>query len=89
MAPYFSNVDELNAYCQQQYAAGTPVTIVYPFEVEEVADITPLSIHAPASPATAYSTAGEITVSGRSDPTALIKQMQEQIAVLQSATIEG
>lgn len=51
--------------------------------------IAPLTILAPASPATAYSTAGEITVEGRSDPTALIQQMQEQIAALQRATIGG
>lgn len=77
MAPYFSNVDELNAYCQQQYAAGTPVTIAYPLEIAETVGINPLFIPAPASPATAYSTAGEITVSGRSDP---IEYINQQIA---------
>lgn len=74
MAPYFSNVDELNAYCQQQYAAGTPVTIAYPLEIAETVGINPLAIPAPASPATAYSTSGEITVSGRSDPVEYINQ---------------
>lgn len=85
MAPYFSNVDELNAYCQQQYTAGTPVTIAYPLSTAETVGIDPLTIPAPASPATAYSTSGEITVSGRSDPTVLIQQMQSRLAALESA----
>lgn len=67
----------------------SPFTLVFSAESPTPFTIDPLSIPAPASPATAYSTAGEITVAGRSDPTALIQQMQEQIAALQSATIGG
>lgn len=42
MAPYFSTAEELNAFCATQYAAGTPLTIVYllaapePFKVSQI-----------------------------------------------------
>ena len=54
-----------------------PVTLAYELATPTPFIITPLSIPAPASPATAYSTAGENTVSGRSDP---IEYINRQIA---------
>ena len=66
-------------------AAGTPVQLLYQLSTPTPFTVTPLTIHAPASPATAYSTSGEITVSGRSDPTVLIQQMQSRLAALESA----
>lgn len=52
------------ANMQVLYYLSTPTTLT----------ITPLEIPAPTSPATAYSTSGEITVSGRSDPVEYINQ---------------
>lgn len=85
----FNDIASAQAQLKAWYEAGTPLTVAYDIVTPTPFTFDPLTIPAPASPATAYSTAGEITVSGRSDPTALIQQMQEQIAALQSATIGG
>lgn len=61
----------------RDWITANPVTLAYKLATPTPFTITPLSIHAPASPATAYSTAGEITVSGRSDP---IEYINQQIA---------
>lgn len=55
----------------------SPFTLVFSAESPTPFTIDPLAIPAPASPATAYSTAGEITVAGRSDP---IEYINQQIA---------
>lgn len=44
MAPYFSTLEELNAFCATQYAAGTPLTIVYQLATPEPFEISQVSI---------------------------------------------
>lgn len=73
----FNDTASAQAQLKAWYEAGTPLTVTYDSTTPTPFTIDPLSIPAPASPATAYSTAGEITVSGRSDP---IEYINQQIA---------
>lgn len=61
----------------RDWITANPVAIAYKLATPNPFKIDSLSIPAPASPATAYSTAGEITVEGRSDP---IEYINRQIA---------
>lgn len=73
----FNDTASAQAQLKAWYEAGTPLTVAYDIVTPTPFTFDPLSIPAPASPATAYSTAGEITVSGRSDP---IEYINQQIA---------
>lgn len=73
----FNDAASAKTQLKSWYEAGTPLTVAYDVSAPTPFTIAPLSIPAPASPAKAYSTAGEITVSGRSDP---IEYINQQIA---------
>lgn len=44
MAPYFSTIEELNAFCAAQYAEGTSLTIVYQLVAPEPFKVSQISI---------------------------------------------
>lgn len=86
MSDLFASIDELNAYCSAQYAAGTPVQVAYklanpvPFTATGNAPIKALK-----GTNTLFSDAGNITVTGASDPIVTITALQNRVSALESA----
>lgn len=84
MTDLFASAAELNAYCAAQYAAGTPVQIVYklaapePFTAEGAQTIPALS-----GMNTLLTDADTLTVTGRADP---IKRMMELESMIKTTT---
>lgn len=78
----FSSVDELNDYCAAQYAAGTPVQIVYQSLKESVHFTATGAQPIPAlSSANAVLTdADNVTVTGRADPIKRITDLEDAVA---------
>lgn len=78
----FSSVDELNDYCAAQYAAGTPVQIVYQ-SLKEPEPFTATGAQPiPALPGvnTLMTDADRVTVTGRSDPIKRITDLEDAVA---------
>lgn len=92
MAPYFSTVEELNAFCAAQYAAGTPVTICYKLNTPEPFQATGNQpIPALAGENTVYTDGNSLAVSGRKDPTQelqSVQMMKAQLATMLGKTEE-
>ena len=84
MTDLFASAAELNAYCAAQYAAGTPVQIVYklaapePFTAEGAQTIPALS-----GMNTLLTDADTLTVTGRADQ---IKRMMELESMIKTTT---
>lgn len=78
----FSSVDELNDYCAAQYAAGTPVQIVYQ-SLKEPVPFTATGaqpIPALAGANTVLTDADSATVTGRADPIKRITDLEDAVA---------
>lgn len=81
MVGLFETVDELNAYCAAQYAAGTPVQIAYklaepvPFTAAGAQPILALS-----GVNTVLTDADSATVTGRADPIKRITDLEDAVA---------
>lgn len=78
----FSSVDELNDYCAAQYAAGTPVQIVYQ-SLKEPEPFTATGAQPiPALPGvnTVLTDADSVTVTGRADPIKRITDLEDAVA---------
>lgn len=78
----FSSVDELNDYCAAQYAAGTPVQIVYQ-SLKEPVPFTATGaqpIPALAGVNTVLTDADSATVTGRADPVKRITDLEDAVA---------
>lgn len=79
MQQFFQSIDELNAYCAAQYAAGTPVQIAYklaepvPFQATGNGPIM-REIN------TIMTDADSATVTGRADPIHAIAELQDALA---------
>ena len=90
MAPYFSTVEELNAFCAAQYAAGTPVTIVYQLATPEPFQATGnQALPAVAGFNTVYTDGDSLAVSGRQDLLYTLQTMQAQTQNLNRFIAEG
>lgn len=78
----FSSVDELNDYCAAQYAAGTPVQIVYQSLKESVPFTATGAQPIPAFPGvnTVLTDADSVTVTGRADPIKRITDLEDAVA---------
>lgn len=78
----FSSVDELNDYCVAQYAAGTPVQIVYQSLKEPVSftatGAQPISALSGAN--TVLTDADALIVTGRADPIKRITDLEDAVA---------
>lgn len=77
----FSSVDELNAYCAAQYAAGTPVQIAYKLATPTPFTATgaqPLPVLAGVN--TVLTDADSATVTGRADPIKRIIDLEDAVA---------
>ena len=81
MTGLFATVDELNAYCAAQYAAGTPVQIVYklvepvPFTATGAQPLPAL-----AGVNTVLTDADSAIVTGRADPIKRIEDLEAAVA---------
>lgn len=83
-----NEVASFKAYLAAQYAAGTPVQICYKLAAPEPFQATG-SKPIPALPGTntIYTDAGNITVTGASDPIATITALQSRVSALESAAL--
>lgn len=81
MDDLFASVDDLNAYCAAQYAAGTPVQIVYKLVTPEPFTATGAQ-PIPALPGvnTIMTDADSVTVTGRADPIKRITDLEDAVA---------
>lgn len=81
MDDLFASVDDLNAYCAAQYAAGTPVQIVYKLVTPEPFTATGAQ-PIPALPGvnTLLADADTLTVTGRADPIKRITDLEDAVA---------
>lgn len=76
-----SSVDELNAYCAAQYAAGTPVQIAYKLATPVPITATgPQPIPALSGVNTVLTDADSVTVTGRADPIKRITDLEDAVA---------
>ena len=81
MTSLFASVDELNAYCAAQYAAGTPVQIAYKLAAPVPFTATgPQPIPALSGINTALTDADSVTVTGRADPIKRIADLEDAVA---------
>lgn len=81
MKDLFASVDDLNAYCIAQYAAGTPVQIAY--KLAEPVPFTATGAQPiPALPSvnTLLTDADSVTVTGRADPIKRITDLEDAVA---------
>ena len=81
-ADKYPDVDSFKAFLQTQNAEiiaelVTPITV----------QLTPQEILALSGVNTIYADTGDVTVSGRADPNAVIKQLADRIAALESAAV--
>lgn len=83
-----SNLNEFKQWVDAQYAAGTPVTIAYKLATPTAFQATGAqSIPALPGTNTLFADAGDITVTGASDPIATITALQNRVSALESATL--
>lgn len=82
----FATIDALKSYLASQYAAGTPVQVVY-----QLADSVPFtatggaSIKALSGTNTVLTDADSVTVTGRADPIQMITKLNDRVAALEAA----
>lgn len=79
---YFASAEEFKAFLAAQYAAGTPVQVVYKRSAPLTIQLTPQEILALAGENTLYSDAGDITVTGKADPNAVIQDLYNKLNAL-------
>jgi hypothetical protein len=88
-AARFETAAELKAYLAAQYAAGTPVTVVYPLAEEYEVQLTGTIITAAEGENVLMSSTGNTSVSGRSDPVWVIGNLTARVAALEAAVVNG
>lgn len=84
-----STVDQFKAWLSSQNTAGTPVTLVYKLAEPITIHLTPTEIYALSGVNTIYADTGNVTVSGHSDPNAIINSLADRIAALEQNAIGG
>lgn len=83
-----SNLDEFKQWVDAQSAAGTPVQVAYKLATPQPIQATGgQSIPALSGTNTIYADAGNITVTGASDPIATITALQNRVSALESAAL--
>lgn len=83
-----TNIDLAKQWIAAQYTAGTPVTICYKLATPQPIQATGgQSIPALSGTNTIYADAGNITVTGASDPIATITALQNRVSALENAAL--
>jgi len=88
-APRFATAAELKAYLAEQYAAGTPVTVVYLLTEPHDVQLTGTVIAAAEGENVITSSTGGTSVSGCSDPAWVIGNLAARVAALEAAVVNG
>lgn len=76
---------DFQAWLAEQYANGTPVTLVYDLAEPITVQLTPQEILALSGVNTIYADTGDITITGKADPIAIIQDLCNKVNAL-SAT---
>ena len=85
----FGTTEEWKDYLISENSSGHPVQVVYYIATPVTLQLTPQEIRALSGVNTIYADAGDITVSGYSDPTTIIKNLADRIAALEHNAIGG
>ena len=86
IANNISTTEEWKDYLISENSSGHPVQVVYYIATPVTLQLTPQEIRALSGVNTVYADAGDVTVSGYSDPNAIINSLADRIAALESAT---
>lgn len=81
--------EAFKSYLASQYAAGTPVQVVYDLETPYTIQLTPQQIAALPGLNTLYSSTGDTIVSGPVSPPSQTAEIMERIAALEDADSGG
>ena len=84
-----STNEEFKSYFKGLYDAGNPATFVYRLANPVTVQLTPQEILALSGVNTIYADTGNVTVSGHSDPNAIINSLADRIAALEHNAIGG
>lgn len=82
-----SSANAFKQYLDDQKAAGTPVEVCVPLANPIIISLDELYIPALSGANTIYTDAGNITVTGASDPIATITALQSRVSALESAAL--
>lgn len=80
-----NTTEEWKGYLISENSSGHPVQVIYYIATPVTLQLTPQEICALSGVNTLYADAGNVTVSGYSDPTTIIKNLTDRIAALESA----
>lgn len=89
IANNMSTVEEWKGYLISESSSGHPVQVVYYIATPVTLQLTPQEILALSGENTIYADTGNVTVSGYSDPTAIINSLADRIAALEHNAIGG
>ena len=81
--------EEWKDYLISENSSGHPVQVLYYIATPVTLQLTPQEIRALSGINTLYADAGDVTVSGYSDPTAIINSLADRIAALEQNAIGG
>ena len=81
--------DEFKAYLAAQYAAGTPVTIVYQLAASEPFEVSPQPVLALSGANTLYTDGDSLEVSGRRDLLSTLEDLQHTLTAVTNIISEG
>ena len=84
-----STNEEFKSYFKGMYDAGNPATFVYLLAKPEIIQLTLTEVRALSGVNTIYADTGDVTVSGYSDPNAIINSLADRIAALEQNAIGG
>ena len=86
IANNISTTEEWKDYLISENSSGHPVQVLYYIATPVTLQLTPQEIRALSGVNTIYTDTGDVTVSGYSDPNAIINSLADRIAALESAT---
>lgn len=89
LAAEVPDINAFNALMKSRYDAGKPVEVVAEIGTPLTVQLTPKEILALSGENTIYADAGNVTVSGHSDPNAIINSLADRIAALEHNAIGG
>ena len=89
IANNISTTEEWKDYLISENSSGHPVQVLYYIATPVTLQLTPQEIRALSGVNTIYTDTGDVTVSGYSDPNAIIKSLAERIAALEQNAIGG
>lgn len=83
-----STAEEFQAFFKQKFDEGNPAIFVYELATPYTIQLTPQQILALSGTNTIYADTGDVTVSGRADPTATVNNLLSEIAQMKNAQAE-